>query len=297
MLPKDRNSAGIYKENANGYQKALYHSNVFAHILIIDPDESVSDRDHMEDITGTLNATNSVVRDVRVDRSRGSGRGGRSFELAARRRNHPAWDTPQVQVFEDISDGPTHYLVEVTVEQDDPAGMDVFIRNSSFDNSSDRLFSGSGGGRIEDLKGGGDPSKLRVFMEDVTFNMSDRNFVNAELFFAMARFRNVTDRRSGHTSETRQTLRASDFDGLEAVVPLDLFWAPLDRDFVTFSGTGGSAMESWEITDADGDALGGDKRQPYVRITLSEPLGSRTLTVDAAVRPWEDGVEVPDLDL
>ena len=287
VVPTNIGSTGIYKEEANGYQRALYHSNSIEHVLIYD----TGSKAEMSTITGGLNVTDSVVRDVRVKRT--GKRAGRSFFLSARRRNHRAWNNPQVQLFEGIHDGETHFIATVRVDDDRPAGMSVFVRNSSFDNSSVQLYNSNGGGGLDHLKGGGDPSKLRVYMEDVIFNMSTGSFQNSELFFAMTRFRDVTDRRSGKKSETRRTLRASDFNGREATVPLDLFWAPLDRDYVKLSGSGASRVISWEVVDADGDKLGGDKRKPYIHIRLSEPLGSRTLTVDAAVRPWEEGVRVP----
>lgn len=290
IVPGDRNSIGLFNEDGNGYQKSLYNNNHFGNAIIYDMNLNGT---KMSTITKTLNATNSSVFNVEVRRM--GGEGGRSFHLAARRRNHPSWDLPQVQLFENIVNGPTHFIADVTVEQDDPVGMDVFVRNSAFDNSSARLFNGSGGGQLKDLEGGGDPAKLRVFMEDVMFNMATEKFSGTELFFAMARFRQCTDRRSDRTSETERTIRASDFNGLEAIVPLNLFWAPLERSFVQLGGAGAAAVASWEVTDANGRALGEDKREPHIRIRLSEALGSRTLTVDAAVRPWESGIVVPDL--
>ena len=130
-------------------------------------------------------------------------------------------------------------------------------------------------------------------MDDVTFNMSAKKFEHSEVFFALTRFRGCTDRRSGLKSEARVTLRASDFDRGVAVVPLRLFWAPLDRSFVKLSGSGASAVSSWDIVGADGEPLGSDQRDPHVRVRLSGSLGSQSLVIDAAVRPWESGVAVP----
>ena len=275
---------GVYGERANGYQKALYHSNRIENVVVYDLEG------RMTSLLNTFNVTDSAVRNVRVERP--NGRGGRSLTLAAGRRNHPAWDVPQVQLFEGIHDGPTHFVARVQVDDDNPAGMDVFVRNSTFNNRTNTLYHGrSGTGELDRFDG--DPSKLKVHMAGVSFNLFENHLQNLELFFVMTRFQRCTDQISGRTSESSRTLRASDFDGREAVVPLGLFWAPQDRSYVAFSGTGASAVASWEIVDSKGNALGEDQRDPHLRVRLSESLGSRTITVDAAVRPWEDGVSVP----
>ena len=297
LITGDRySSSGLYKESANGYQKALYRNNRFEHILVHDMTEGTPrGGPTVRGLFGNLNLTESAARDIRVERD-GGGQGGRALTLRAARRNHPAWDRRQVQLYEDVHDGAAYHIAEVRVDDDDPAGMDVFIRRSSFDNTSIQPFQDdkSKSGTIEHFEEkGGDTSKMRVYMDDVTFNIGTQKYHHSEIFFALARFHNCTDRRSGLKSETRVTLRASDFDGNEAIVPLGLFWAPLDRSFVNLSGSGSSKVSSWDIVDSDGNPLGSDKRSPHVRVRLSGPLGSRTLVLDAAVRPWEDGVAVP----
>lgn len=287
IVPENAASIGLFSEDGNGHQDALYAKNEFGNAYIY----SSGDLNY---ITKDLNVTNLKVYNIKVIRSRGIG--GYSFLFAARRREHPSWDTPQIQVFDNIVNERTHFIASVDVESDAPAGMNVFVLNSSFDNRSSRPFNGSGGGRLTDLKSGGDPTKLRVYLEDTVFNVPTSAFSNSELFFAMSRFRRCTDRLTGRTSEATRTLDESDFDGLEAVVSLGLFWTPESRDYVRIGGTGASKVEAWRITDAAGAALGVDKRDPHISVTLSEPLGpSETLRVEAAVRPWEDGIAVPDI--
>lgn len=296
VVANTEKGVGIYTESGNGYQKALYPRNRIQDVVLYNgtTGDAITGGPHQASIIGGLNVTDSVIRNVRTERLNGQdGHGNRVLTLAARRRNHPAWGTPQNVLYDQIRDaGPTLFIAAVSADPD-AAGNNVFIRASSFNNTSSTLFKGRDGtGRASTFQG--DLTKLRVYMDSVSFNLPDGYISNFELFFAMSRFRNSTDRRSGRTSEARLTLRASDFSGREAVVPLGLFWAPQSRDHVEFSGPGASAISSWEIVDADGNTLGEDQRNPHLRIRLSESLGGRTLTVDAAVRPWEDGVEVPE---
>lgn len=280
-------ASGLYRESGNGYQKALYPNNRFEHVVLHDLHRGA---EHRQSLMGKLSMTESLVRDVRVER--GGTRANRSLTLAAGRRDHASWDLPQVVLYDQIVDGPAQFIARIDAARPDAAGMDVFIKDSRFDNQTSTLYSGrSGTGELS--KFDGDLSKLRVYMDNVSFNMFGSYLQNVELFFATTRFRNCTDARSGRTSESTLTLQSGDFSGREAIVPLRLFWAPLDRAYVTFAGAGASAVASWEITDAEGAPLGEDKRDPHLRVRLSESLGGRELRVAAAVRPWEIAVRVP----
>lgn len=281
------NANALFHEAGNGYQDALYPNYRIEHVVV--HDLHVGDA-HRQSLIGNFNATDAVVRNVRIERPTNSAN--RTLTIAANRRDHWAWDLPQVQLYEQIRDESTEFIARVTSARPDAAGMDVFVRDSKFGNRSNTLYAGnSGTGELSRFDG--DPSKLRVYMNEVTFNLTGSYFQNLELFFATTRFRDCTDGRSGRTSESSRTLQASDFGGRETIVPLGLFWAPQSRDYVEFGGAGASAVQSWEIVDAEGRPLGEDQRDPHIRIRLSESLGGRALTVDAAVRPWEDGVNVP----
>ncbi len=284
----------LYHENANGYQQGLYPNNRFEHILLYDTHTGGAGGGGytQQSVLGYVNLTNSVMHDVRTERPRG--RAARTLTLTARRRDHPAWDAPQTLLFDGIvENGPTEFVANVEASTN-VAGLEVFIRDSRFDNNSNTLFRTSDGtGRLSGLGSNADvrASKIRVFFEGSEFRLRSSNTADTESFFSMSRFRNCTERNTGRRSEDAGTLGRTAAGGERSLdVATNLFWSP-PLEHITFGGSSAGLVDRVEVIKPSGDP-----REPSLRFHLRRALaaGERVdLTWEAAVRPWEDGVVMP----
>lgn len=283
----DATFKSVYSESGNGYQRSLYPSNHIEDVVVYDTGSG-----KRGSLIHALNVTESTFRNVWSDRSLvgGSGRVASALEFNARHRGRSEWDNVQTVTYDEIrEEAPHHFIAKVSVDGD-AVGRDVVIRRSAFNNASNTLFRGpSGGGALSTFDG--DPSKLRVYLDDVKLNLHGKYFSNLELFFAMSRFRDVTDIQSGNTSEDNG--RASFTGGGEDTyldVPTRLLWAPQDPSYVNVTSSLSGLVKSVEvIRSASGS---GDWRAPTLRVYLTRALrvGERvTLDWSAAVRPIPPG--------
>lgn len=133
------------------------------------------------------------------------------------------------------------------------------------------------------------------YWRDSSFDMGTTRWDQYESFFSTHRFDGVTDNVSGNTSEATGTYTCQAGDGTTPRFRLDgLMWLPhADRGVVEITGgTFGGSLVSW-VSDKDGAGTEYDdddnRRQPYVRITLSEAcVTGETIEWGAAVSEWLD---------
>ncbi len=290
-------SAAVFAELGNGFQQALYPNYDFENITVYNNGNG-TDR-----LLGKMNVTNSTFRNLTMKNSELLGETQQSNHvlfLRAARRNHPAWDTPQTISFSGInSEVPTLFMAEVAISPN-AAGIDYFITDSRFNNTtlSNTLFrNDNANGRLSDLEG--DPSKMRVYMDGVEFNMYGGSFENLEIFFTVGRMQNCTDVRTGRTSEDGNTFSFT-ANGGETMIefPTNLLWAPLQPSYTSITeGAGANGLfDSFEYRASNGSPLGEDRRGPSLRINFTRALNAGeqvTFSWEAAVRPWESGVGRP----
>ena len=280
----DRGVRGVYHENGNGYQKALYPNNIFEHIRIVDTGGGRGE------VFGSGSFTESTVRNIRTERAAGTAsESAASLNLKAGWKNRAEWNAPQTLTIDGIVEGTPHQFIAKVYVHDLAAGLSVYIKNSQFDNISSTLYRGPDGSGIAS-RFSGDPSKLRVYMEDSAFNLHGRNFHNTELFFEMTRFQRCTDRVSGRTSEDSGSFIHTAQGNEQFIdIPTRLFWKPQDLSFVDVSASAGGLVESIEVINPNSNTS--DWRAPSIRVYLSRPLvAGQQVTFDwsAAVRPFDE---------
>ena len=296
IVADEEGFASVFQESGNGNQKALYPDYRIENIEVYDTGSLQNSA-----ITKTMNTTDGLFRNItkQLGPEGADGNGAASFAFHANWRNHYAWETPQVNVFQGIvNNSPAQFLATVNVHEN-ATGVDYFVLDSQFNNTSNTLYRGlDGNGTLESLPQ--DLSKLRVYLDNVAFRLHDGSFQNLELFWAMTHFSGVTDSESGNTSEDASIYVSGGSDGgrTYVVIPTNLFWAPLsDGGTVSVTDNAGGIVSDVSFSDASGNPLGSDKRGPHLRVDLTRALGaseSVSFSWEAAVRPWPDGVSVPD---
>ena len=273
----------LFYENGNGYQDGLYPNYEFDNITVYDVGDSGGD------LFGSLNVTNSTFRNItRTALAGASGENGSVLPLKANWRARSAWDTPQAIAFSDIEHESEHFFIARVSIHPQAAGVDYRISNSRFNNSTNTLYrTPDGTGRLSSLEG--DHSKLRVYMEDTEFNLYGSYTNNLETFFALTRFRNCTDARSGRTSEDGGTVTYTAEGGENYIdVPTNLMWEPQSPEFTTVAG---ALYTSHEYVSTEGTPLEGDRRGPTLRLHLTRALNANepvSFDWSAAVRPWDE---------
>ena len=283
----------IYKEAGNGYQDALYHDNLIENVWAFYNFARESDASVSENGLGTQNTTGSAYRDLHFISTLEKATFNVLWKSTPAYRRHSSWQQGRrVQLFEDIdaSGVSVNYGMRLGSHEQSP-GHDIFWRRVKLNNSSSGLIvNKSSSGKLEDFP---HIDKLRVFLEDVELNLHTR-YGNWEVFMALARMRRVTDRRSGATSEDSGTWSTTAAGGEDAVeIPTNLLWAP--KAYEITGGASAGLVESVELVSSNGPK---DWRQPLLKAHLTRALqaGERVeLTWQGAVRPWEEGVEVPQI--
>ena len=279
----DRSVRGVYYENGNGYQKALYPNNVFEHIRLVDTGGERAE------VFSSSAFTESTVRNVRTETASDAPRqSATSLKLRAGWKNAPSWDAPQRIRIEGVVEGTPHFFIAKVSVDEQAAGLRVDVVDSSFRNTSNTLFRGKDGTGIAE-RFEGDPTKIRVYFEDSEFNIHDGNFQNTEVFFAMSRFLRCTDRISGRTSEDAGSFEYTAEGGETRVdIPTSLFWKPLDPSYIEVQADVGELVASSSAAPLTSNSV--DWRAPLIRVELTRALRSgERVTFDwsGAVRPFE----------
>ena len=287
----DEVTRGFFHENGNGYQKALYPGNQFEYIRIVDTVTKVRSRTF-----GVANLTGAILNDIQTERVSSSFDqiAGSSLHFGAAWRDHEAWNTPQVMRIDSLVEKTPHYYIAGISIDEQAAGLSVHVTNSSFENTTNTLYQGSTGrGTFDALEG--DLSKIRIDMENSSFNMHDNyDFEDLDLFFALTYFRNCTDKKSGRSSEDGGTYALTATGGeLVVDIPTNLLWKPQELSFVEVTASlggvvqvVGSLVASVEIVHSNPKPT--DWRGPSLRVLLVRPLiagEELTLEWSAQVRP------------
>lgn len=223
-----------------------------------------------------------------------------SSELNVARNNHPSFDLPSHIVLDnlDLSRTRHRHVVRVNVLSTTQT-LDAFLINSHFENTTNTIYvAPDGNGLIRGLHTPL-PDRLRVYWRNNRFKLHDLHLSNTELFFAMTFFEQCTETSSGRTSEDAGTFTttAAHVGQSSVVIPTNLFWEPYDLSSVSVSDSR-QLTRAVSITNASGDPLGTDKRQPFIRVDLARPIRAGetvTFSYAAAVRPWPPGVTVPEI--
>jgi hypothetical protein len=296
IITRAEGFSGVFQENGNGYQDALYPDYVIENITVYDNAEL-----NNSSVFKNLHTTQGLFRNViktpelfDVDNTAND-----ALHLKAYWRNNYAWDTPQVNVFDGIvHDSPHKWIAYVSIHEN-AAGVDYFILNSRFNNTTSTLYRcPDGQGTLESLSG--DHSRLRVYMKDVELNVHGSYTSNLQAFFALTFFSDVTDPTRGYSSEDSGTYTSTSGDQSRdyVIIPTDLLWEPHAEDgMVSVIDDAGGIVSGFAFTDSEGNPLDSDKRSPFLRVDLMRPIGSsETVSFDweAAVRPWPEDVTVPD---
>lgn len=296
VVTGEEDFSSVFQENGNGYQDALYPDYLIENVVVYD--NTVLNN---SSVFGALNTTRGLFRNVTKtpDLFETENSANAALSLRANWRNNYAWNTPQVNVFDGIAhDSPHKFIASVSIHNN-AAGVDYFILNSRFNNTTTTLYqNGNGQGTLEGLNGA--PGKLRVYMENVDLKIGGSYLQNLETFFALTYFSEVTNTLNGQTSEDGGTYvsTGSDRGRNYVIIPTDLLWKPHAEDgTVSVVANAGGIVSGTTFTNAEGNPLGPDKRGPYLRVNLSRPIGASetiSFTWEAAVRPWLEGVTVPD---
>ena len=293
LIGSDTQRTGpIYKENGNGYQDALYEDNRIENVWTFYNYARESDASVGEQAFGAMNTTNSVYRGVHLVPTIEEATLNALINSRTSYRNHPSWEKgPRVQLFDDIDASAPKFLYGARLGSSEKSpGLDMFWRQVTLNNTSSGIVvNKSNSGRVEDF-----PylDKIRLFLEDTELNMHTR-YRNHEVFIAIARMRRVTDRLSGATSEDQGTLSYQAEGGEREVrVPTNLLWTP--RVYEITGGASQDLVASVEVAPVDGT----DKRQPELIVRFNRDLVTGeeiAVQWEAAVWPWEEGVEIPAL--
>lgn len=141
----------------------------------------------------------------------------------------------------------------------------------------------SGTGNVSGLTLPGQIDKIKFFFDTTRFQLQAgvENWNQAELFFAMTRFRGCTT-FDGLVSEQRGTTVAT---GSTTVVSTSLLWAPeVVRVLPMSSGLSDIWVEVYDSANTTPIAAVADRRSPTLRIHHTGSGG--TLAWEAAVRPY-----------
>lgn len=275
----------LYVERANGYQKALYPNNLIENVKIF---QIGPDKGHL---IGSLNVTESTIRNIEVIDVNNSPHTGRTLIVSwANWRNHPAWEYPQTIFFEGIHDDSRSMTVLKTGVRENAAGRDIYIRNSRFNNRTNRVVSGPNqSGKLSEVPG--DLSKLRLFLDSVELNIGiDHYWTQLELLFEIGYFRNVTAVNSGRVSEDSGIFEYLATGGENTIdIPTNLFWIPEFVELTESTGTS-NLIATVEVTHPT-NTSGPYKTEPSLRVRFSRQLISGeavSLSWSAAVRPFPE---------
>ena len=208
----------------------------------------------------------------------------------------------------DLTLGGTSFdILNLNVKESLVEPMEWFVLDSKFNNTSAALFKANGAAagelfRLEDP----DNPYARVFFRDSEFNVpSGSYFLWYETFLTFSYHDNSVDRLTGKTSESAGTVSMTAAGGETFIdVDPDLWWVPMQAEYVTYSGTDAGLVASVApVCSGTIKAFGlptsnsDDKRDCNLRFTLAGALTpGEQVTFDwaAAVQPWPDGVVVPD---
>ena len=280
----------FFQENGNGYQDALY------------PDYRIENVEMYGGggLLGPASLQRGLFRNVRAsyDLTGNNGRQEHGLNLRAGWRDHPAWDTVQVNVLDGVRlDGRVEYLARTSVSTSGNAvGAAYFILNSRFNNMNNTLFRVYGSN--------GDFDLLRVYFDNTGVKIHGGYFDNLFHFLSVGRFRNVTDTNSGRVSESEGTASFTATMGQTSLdVSPNLFWIPVSEEYVSYSGADAGLIASVVPVCADTvvtfelPTTNSDRRGCDLRFIFASPLSAgQAVTFDwaAAVHPWEDSVSVPE---
>ncbi|MFN3598019.1 MAG: hypothetical protein ACK41D_12215 [Rubricoccaceae bacterium] len=296
ILTPNRGINSIMPRNGNN-PRAIYAHNLFQNATFFATGRGG------QSLAGQGLFTQSAFRNLRVvEMTRQHNRTwqGTAAELTVARNDHPSFDLPSHLVLEglDLSRTRHYYVIRVDVRTE-AQHLDAFVLNSTFRNEYNTVYiAPDGNGRITGLHTPR-PDLLRVYWRNNTFRLHRNHIGNTELFFAMTFFEQCTETNSGRTSEDAGifTTTAAHVGQSFVVLPTNLFWAPYDLSSVSVTDSH-QLTQSVEVTNAAGNPLGDDKRQPFLRVNLSRPIQAGetvTFTYTAAVRPWPAGVTVPEV--
>jgi len=181
-----------------------------------------------------------------------------------------------------------YFLRDVHVDQDDDYNHQV-VRN-------DHVMTSPGG----EVAGG-----YEFYLENSSFEMGDQYGDHKRSLYRQLinthRFKNVTDRVTGNTSEAAGTYTCQGGDGTTPRFRLEgLMHIPhLTRgDIAITGGSYSGSIVSWVDDEGDGTSYDDtdDPRQPFVRLTLDSPCAvGETIAWSAAVARWVDANGAPVL--
>lgn len=285
----DDGGVTLFQENGNGNQTALY------------PDYRIENVEmYGAGGIGPTNLQRGLFRNIRSSYDLVGDVGSREhgLRLNAGWRNHPAWDTVQVTVFDGVRlDSRVEYLAHTSVTTNlNAVGADYFILNSRFNNQNNTLF--------RTIGENGDFDLLRVYFDSTEVKIHGNYFQNLFRFLSVGRFKDVTDTNSGRVSESEGTVSFTATAGQTYVdVSPNLFWVPVSEEYVTYSGAGAGLIASvvpvcsGNVVAFELPTVNVDRRGCDLRFNFAAPLSAgQAVAFDwtAAVHPWEEGVTVPE---
>lgn len=298
IISEERNTK-IWHESSNGYQSGLYPNNIIDNVVYFTSTINLQD----SRIVSNINTNHSYYRNVSVvlsDAPTDADSRQMSSALTAKSnyRNDPAWNDPQYIYFENInmSNVPSYSVVDRVSILENASGMNLFIKNSTFNNTrSDIVRKYDGTGRADEYADRLD--KLTIVWHNVNVNINPHHGNSLEMFWGTGRFTQVTDRLTGNTSESSGTAIANGGE-TELVLHTDLLWKPQEtpsdvgydgRSFTTFSGDAAGKVQSYSWEQRPSVDRDGDWTAPRLRVTFSQPLSAgESLEWESAVRPPEE---------
>ena len=310
--------AGLMRENANGYQSRIYLNNRFENVRIYD---NSNPADGSGGVLGALWVTESVFRNIHVDTAalNASGSAAASFHFSATKTRddtdytHPSQDLPRSIVVDDVvNEVSTIGVIKTDVDADSP-GMDIFVLNSAFNNNTTGVvLTRQHAGTMASLERlGGSADDLRVYWRDTNIKLYDGpSPENAQAFYATGYFDGVTDTEGGYTSEDEVVVAFTATAGQTESprVPTNLIRSPIDPSYVTVTAQPGKTCPatSWEFWFEENwpdpvalpynDFSATPRRGPSVKLFFDPLTAGQVIGCDVAmaVRPWPDGVTVPE---
>lgn len=183
--------------------------------------------------------------------------------------------------FEDIVIGPDHdSLVRYEDSDSGALPMNAFFSGCEFSTTSDL---------IEDPPGGGRSSSGTIYLHDTLVPTHGGDF--SDLHLDHVGVRHVYD-QDGRTSDADGTYRsdASDEGHSFVRIPTTLIYPAQETNVTLESAPSGMTVDSTAYVQSDGTALGTDKRDPYLEVSLSQAIGADeqvVLSWDAHVTPTD----------
>lgn len=311
LTRSDARSAGLWVEGGNGFQRGRYHD-----LQIENVNYFVRGAFDSDWIIRNHHLSNSHFRHINVTReSEGSFEWASCIQFDTSDRGLNS-DPPHEVVYDGFGDGGRalrcNRLGHANFTSEGRPHR-FFLLRSRFENGDPgvvRGFSGSarGTGRIASVCETDQPCARsdhgQLFLDDVTIRAGTNRSRDGELFFEVARFRNVVDPETGARSEDRGSFTCNGQS--EYSVQTNLFWRP-HATRGRFDVAGGPAVANVEFVNSAGRTVGPshlgaderDARRPIARIRFSSPCPSGTrVEWEAAVSRWLDErgnpVEVPE---